>query len=107
MAGGTHLDSGDAADLVQALLRQVVAAHDPGVAQHLLGRHAHARVQVQHLLHEILQSNEPITAVALTQISAHITNKNLAARYIMEAMGTAYAKKRDSVSTRLKQNLAQ
>ena len=47
-------------------------------------------------------------AVALTQISAYITHKNLAVRKIMEAMRTAYAKKkRDLVSTRLKQNMTQ
>ena len=45
------------------------------------------------------------SAVALTQISAYITHKNLAALKIMEAMRTAYAKKRNSVSTRLKQNM--
>ena len=47
------------------------------------------------------------SAVALTQIPAYITHKNLAVRKIMEAMSTAYAKKRDSVSTRLKQNVTQ
>ena len=46
-------------------------------------------------------------AVALRQISAYSTHKNLAVRKIMEAMRTVYAKKRDSVSTRLKQNMTQ
>ena len=35
-----------------------------------------------------------------------LTHKNLAARKIIEAMRTAYAKKWDSVSTRLKQHMA-
>ena len=34
--------------------------------------------------------------IALAQISAYIARKNLAVRKIMEAMRTAYAKKRDS-----------
>ena len=33
------------------------------------------------------------TGVALTQISAYITHKNLAARKIIEAMRTAYTQK--------------
>ena len=48
-----------------------------------------------------------IAAVALTQISAYSTHKNLAVRKIMEAMRTAYARKRASVSTRLKQHKRQ
>ena len=49
-----------------------------------------------------------MAAVALTQISAYSTHKNLAVRKIMEAMRTAYAKKkRESVSKRLKQNMTQ
>ena len=43
-----------------------------------------------------------LTAVALTQISAYSTHKNLTVRKIMEVLRTAYAKIRDSVSTRLK-----
>ena len=49
----------------------------------------------------------PCSAVVLTQISAYGTHKNLAVHKIMEAMRTAYAKKRDSVSTHLKQNMTQ
>ena len=37
----------------------------------------------------------------------YITHKNLTVRKIMEAMRTTYAKKQDSVSTRLKQNKTQ
>ena len=40
-------------------------------------------------------------------ISANSTHENLAVRKIMEAMRTGYARKRDSVSTRLKQNTTQ
>ena len=46
------------------------------------------------------------TTVALTQISAYIPHKNLAVRKIKEAMPVR-KKKRDSVSTRLKQNMKQ
>ena len=51
-----------------------------------------------------------LAAVALTQFSAYITHKHLAARKIIEAMCTAYeqnTKIRDSVSTLLKQNMTQ
>ena len=47
------------------------------------------------------------TAIALMQISAYSTHKNIAIRKIMEAMCTVYAKNRDSVSTRLKQHMTQ
>ena len=40
-----------------------------------------------------------VSAAASTQISAHLTHKNLALRKIMEVMRTAYANKRDSAST--------
>ena len=46
-------------------------------------------------------------AVALTRTSAYITHKNLDVRKIMEAMRTAHAKKRDTGSTHLKQNMTQ
>ena len=48
-----------------------------------------------------------MAAAALTQITAYITHKNLAVRKIMQMMRIVYAKKRDSVSTRLKQNMTQ
>ena len=41
-------------------------------------------------------------AVVLTQMSAYSMHKNLAVRKVMEAMHTAYVKKRDSASTGLK-----
>ena len=41
-------------------------------------------------------------AVVLTQISAYSMHKNLAVPKVMEAMHTAYVKKRDSASTGLK-----
>ena len=48
------------------------------------------------------------SVVVLTQISPYTTrHKNLAVHKIMEAMHTAYTKKRDLVSTRLKQNKTQ
>ena len=42
--------------------------------------------------------NHPTTAVAVTQISAYITHKNLAVCKIMEAMHTAYAIKQEPQS---------
>ena len=40
-----------------------------------------------------------LVCINFWEISAYITHKNLSVRKIMEAMRTAYAKKRDSVST--------
>ena len=57
--------------------------------------------------HTIPYHTIPYPAVALTQISAYSTHKNLAVRKIIEAMRTAYAKKRDSVSRHPKQNMTQ
>ena len=59
-----------------------------------------------------LRASDTQAGVALTQISANITHKNVAVRKIMEVMRITYAKKkkkeeRDSVSTRLKQNMTQ
>ena len=57
------------------------------------------------ILSTIAAEDVPYT-VALTQISAYIPHKNLAVRKIKEAMPVR-KKKRDSVSTRLKQNMKQ
>ena len=56
---------------------------------------------------EMRHQASTFAAVALTQISAKSTHKNLALRKIMEAMRTAYAKKWDSVSTLLKIHMRQ
>ena len=45
----------------------------------------------QRLLHEMMDSSKT-SGVALTQISAYSTHKNLAVRKIMEVMRTAHAK---------------
>ena len=104
-AGSRHLHAGGAGESVPGRHGQVVlvafrrVTHSGGTGAVLAAELLVVGTSYQRkkVLGELL-----LPAVALTQIYAYSAHRNLAVRKIMEAMRTAYAKKRDLVSTRLK-----
>ena len=80
-------DGGDSAAITHCVGDRDRRCFDPSSSdQSTAGRH------VALSQHNAVNQREYLAAVALSQISAYTTHKNLAVRKIMEAMRTAYAK---------------